>query len=192
MKLIQTSQSFFPCFHFLFFSNNFRFTSHKYVTFEYPKLHRPTYFFWFLLMISRKTGSFLRDSTLMLIYLRHIFVLYRIHQNNPESKSLCYIIPWCLRKRSYRRRAPSYRRHPVKLPSSVIWDKFAYRRLAANFSGIILQKREKLRICRFGTRCTMPPCFSVVNLREIGGGKEARAGKNFSKRAAASAPSWRR
>ena len=31
----------------------------------------------------------------------------------------------------------------------------------------------------------MPLCFSVVNLREIGGRKEARAGKNFSKRAAA-------
>ena len=26
----------------------------------------------------------------------------------------------------------------------------------------------------------MPPCFSVVNLREIGGRKEAQAGKNFS------------
>ena len=31
----------------------------------------------------------------------------------------------------------------------------------------------------------MPPCFSVVNLREIGGRNEAREGKNFSKRAAA-------
>ena len=95
-------------------------------------------------------------------------------------------------RRSYRRRAPSNRRHPVKLPSSVIWDEFAYRRLAANLSGIIVQKREQIRVCRFGARCTMPPCFSVVNLREIGGRKEARAGKNFSKRAAASAPSWRR
>ena len=26
-----------------FFSNNFRFTSYKYVTFRYPKVHRPTY-----------------------------------------------------------------------------------------------------------------------------------------------------
>ena len=115
--------------------------------------------------------------------------LYIIHQNNPVSKSVHYIIPWFLRNRSYRRRAPRYRRHPVKLPSSVIWDKFAYRRLAANLSGIIVQKREQIRVCRFGARRTMPPCFSVVNLREIGGRKEARAGKNFSKRAAASAPS---
>ena len=29
----------FPC----FFPNNFRFTSYKYVTFGYPKVHRPTY-----------------------------------------------------------------------------------------------------------------------------------------------------
>ena len=134
---------------------------------------------------------FLRDSMLMFIYHRHIF-LYIIHQNNPVSKSLRKMIPWFLRNRSYRRRAPSYRRHPIKLPSSVIWDKFAYRRLAANLSGIIVQKREKVRVCRFGTRWTTPPCFSVVNLREIGGREEARAGKNFSKRAAASAPSWRR
>ena len=28
---------------FFFFSNNFRFTSYKYVTFGYPKVHRPTY-----------------------------------------------------------------------------------------------------------------------------------------------------
>ena len=79
----------------------------------------------------------------MFIYHRHIFVLYIIHQNNPVSISLRYIIPWFLRNRSYRRRAPSYRRHTIKLPSSVIWDKFAYRRLAANLSGIIVQKREK-------------------------------------------------
>ena len=110
------------------------------------------------------------------------------------SQSLCAFIidTFLYRNRSYRRRAPSYRRHPVKLPSSVIWDKFAYRRLAANLSGIIVQKREQIRVCRFGAKCTMPPCFSVINLREIGGRKEVRAGKNFSKRAAASAPSWRR
>ena len=30
-------------FFFFFFSNNFRFTSYKYVTFGYPKVHRPTY-----------------------------------------------------------------------------------------------------------------------------------------------------
>ena len=125
----------------------------------------------------------------MFIYHRHIFVLYIIHQNSPVSKSVRYILPGFLRNVSYRRRAPSYRRHPVKLPSSVIWDKFAYRRLAANLSGIIVQKREQIWVCRFGARCTMPPCFSVVNLREIGGRKEARARKNFSKRAAASAPS---
>ena len=47
---------FFPCFFFFFFSNNFRFTSYKYVTFEYPKVHRPTYLIWFLLMISRQTN----------------------------------------------------------------------------------------------------------------------------------------
>ena len=76
----------------------------------------------------------------MFIYHRHIFVSYIIQQNNPVSKSLRYIIPWFLRNRSYRRRAPSYRRHPIKLPSSVIGDKFAYRRLAANLSGIIVQK----------------------------------------------------
>ena len=128
----------------------------------------------------------------MLIYHKNIFVLYIIHQNNPVSKWLCCIIPWFLRNRSYCRRAPSYRRHLIKLPTSVISDKFAYRRLAANLSGIIVQKREKAQICRFGTRCTMPPCqFSGVNLREIGGCNEARAGKNFPKRAAASAPSWR-
>ena len=142
------------------------------------------HFIYFLLSLD----FFLRDSTLMFIYHRHNFVLYIIHPNNPVSKSLRCIIPWFLRNRSYRRRAPSYRRHPIKLPSSVFPDKFAYRRL----SGIIVQKREKVRVCRFGARCTMPPCFCVVNLREIGGRKEARAGKNFSKRAAASAPSWRR
>ena len=86
---------------------------------------------------------FFRDSTLIFIYHRHDFVLYIIHQNNPASKSLRYIIPWFLRNRSYRRRAPSYRRHPIKLPSSVIWDKFAYRRLVANFWAIIVQKRDK-------------------------------------------------
>ena len=79
----------------------------------------------------------------MFIYHRHIFVSYIIQQNNPVSKSLRYIIPWFLRNRSYRRRAPSYRRHPIKLPSSVIWDKFAYRRLAANLSEILLYINEK-------------------------------------------------
>ena len=135
---------------------------------------------------------FLRDNTLMFIYHRQICVLHLIHQNNPVSKSLCCITPWFLRNRSYRRRAPSYRRHSMKLPSSVIGDKLAYRRLAAILSVIIVQKREKVRVYRFGARCTMPPCFPVASLREIGGRKEARAGKNFSKRAAASAPSWRR
>ena len=146
-------------------------------------------FVYFLLSLG---FFFLGDSTLIFIYPRDILVLYIIHQNNPVSKSSRYIIPWFLRNRSYRRRAPSYRRHPIKLPSSVIWDKFAYRRLAANLSGIIVQKREKVRVCRFCARRTIPPCFSVVNFREIGGRKEAREGKNFSKRAAASAPSWQR
>ena len=135
---------------------------------------------------------FLRDSTLMFIYHRHLCVLYIIHQNNQVSKSLCCIIPWFLHNRSYHRRAPGYRRHPMKLPSSVISDKLAYRRLAAILSVIIVLKREKVRVYRYDARCAMPPCFSVANLREIGGRKEARAGKNFSKRAAASAPSWRR
>ena len=144
------------------------------------------YLFCYLLVL------FVRDSTLMFICYRHIRVLYIIHQNNPVSKSLCCIIPWFLRNRSYRRRAPSYRRHPIKLPSSVISDKLAYRCLAAILSVIIVQKREKVRVYCFGAMCTMPPCFSVANLREIGGRKEARTGKNFSKRAAASAPSWRR
>ena len=40
---------------FPFFSNNFRFASYKYVTFEYSIVHRPTYLIWFLLMISRQT-----------------------------------------------------------------------------------------------------------------------------------------
>ena len=35
----------------------------------------------------------------------------------------------------------------------------------------------------------MLSCYSVANLKEIGGRKGARAGKNFSKRAAASVPS---
>ena len=56
MKFIQTCQSFFPVFFCFFFPNNFRFTSYKYVTFEYPKIHRPTYLIWFLLMISRQTN----------------------------------------------------------------------------------------------------------------------------------------
>ena len=47
MKFIQTWQRFsngFPCFCFVFvFQNKFRFTSYKYVTFGYPKVHRPTY-----------------------------------------------------------------------------------------------------------------------------------------------------
>ena len=237
MKFIQAWQRFlngFPCFFFLFvfFSNNFRFTSYKYVTFGYPKVHWPSYLIvisiddlapnrlqiriWYgiLTLINQLTAIdlnmlaricrqqciffvtfrffFFRDSMLMFIYHRHIFVFYIIHQNNPVSKSVRYIIQGFLRNRSYRRRVPSYRRHPVKLPPSVIWDKFAYRRLAANLSGIVVQKREQIRIRRFGARCTMPLCFFVVNLREIGGRKETRAGKNFSKRAAASAPSWRR
>ena len=86
----------------------------------------------------------------------------------------------------------SYRLHPIKLPSSVISDNFAYRRLAANLSGSVVRKQYKVRVCRFGARCTMPPCFSVVNLREIGGPKEAQAGKNFSEASDRVAPSWRR
>ena len=139
---------------------------------------------------------FAEISLLCSFIIHTFFVLYTIHRNNPASKSLR---PWFLRNRSYRRRAPcyrrhapSYRRHPMKLPSSVISDKLAYRRLAANLSEIIVQKREMVQVCRFGARCTMPPCYSVANLREIGGRKEAQAGKNFSKRAAARAPSWRR
>ena len=42
MKFIQTWQRVFPVF-LCFFSNDFRFTSYKYVTFGYPKVHRPTY-----------------------------------------------------------------------------------------------------------------------------------------------------
>ena len=223
------------CFVLFCFSNNFRFTSYKYATCAYPKVHRPTYLIvistddrapyktqiriWYgmftkinhltaidLNMLARiwrqqcilfihlfyLSVLFLRDSTLVFIYHRRIFVLYIIHRINPVSKSLWCIIPWFLHNRSYRRRAPSYRRHPMKLPSSFISDKLAYRRLAVNLSVINVQKREKVRVYRFGARCTMPPCFSVVNLREISGRKEARAGKKFSKRAAASAPSWRR
>ena len=129
--------------------------------------------------------------------------VYIIHQNNPVSKSLRCIITWFLPSRSYRCRAPryrrhasSYRRHPIKLPSSVISDNFASRRIAANLWWIIVQKRENVRVCRFGARCTlpparctMPPCFSVVNSGEIGGRKEARAGKNSLRERP---PSWRR
>ena len=52
MKFIQSWQLFslfffvrlFVClFFFFFFSNNFRFTSNKYITFGHPKVHRPTY-----------------------------------------------------------------------------------------------------------------------------------------------------
>ena len=52
----------------------------------------------------------------------------------------------------YRRHAPSYRRLPIKLPSS---ENFADRRLAANLSKIIVQNRGKVRISRFGARYTM-------------------------------------
>ena len=87
-------------------------------------------------------GFFFSEIARLCSFIIDIF-LYIIHQKNPVSKSLRYIIPWFLRNRSYRRRAPSYRRHPIKLPSSVIWDKLAYRRLAANLSGIIVQKTRK-------------------------------------------------
>ena len=136
--------------------------------------------------------------TLMFIYHRHIFVLYIIHQNNSVSKSLHCIIPWFLRNRSYhrcapryRRHAPSYRRHPIKLPSSVISVNFANRRLAANLSGIIVQKREKVRVCRVGARCTMPPCFSVVNLRDQWSQRSTSRQKR-SMGTATSVPFWRR
>ena len=72
---------------------------------------------------------------LMLIFHRHIFDSYTIHQNNPVSKSLRCIIPWLLRNRNFRRHAPNYRRQPIKLPSSVISDTCTYRRLPANVSG---------------------------------------------------------
>ena len=102
-----------------------------------------------------------------------IFVLYIIRQNNPVSKSLRCMIPWYLRNRNYRRRVlryrrrvPSYRRHRIKLPSSGIPDNFAYRRLAANLSEIIIRKWS------FDARCTMPLSFVVANLREIDGRKK--------------------
>ena len=146
------------------------------------------------------SGSFFSEIARTCSFIIDTFLfLYIIHHNIPVSKSLRCIITWFPRNRGYRRcapryrrHAPSYRPHPIKLPSSVIADNFTYRRLEANLSGIIVQKRERIRFCRFGARCTMPPCFSVVYLREIGGRKEARVGKNFSKRAVASATSWRR
>ena len=134
----------------------------------------------------------LRDNTLMFFYHRHIFVLYIIHQNNPVKKIIMLHNPMVSPQPKLPSSCPELPSSPNELPSSVISDKFAYRRLAPNISGIIVQKRDKVRVNRFGARCTMPPCFSVVNLREIGGLKEARAGKNLSKWAAASAPSWRR
>ena len=36
-------KGFWTVFPVFFFQNNFRFTSYKYVTFGYPKVHRPTY-----------------------------------------------------------------------------------------------------------------------------------------------------
>ena len=56
VKFIQTCQSFFPVFLFVFFQITFDLLLYKYVTFEYPKVHRPTYLIWFLLMISRQTN----------------------------------------------------------------------------------------------------------------------------------------
>ena len=56
----------------------------------------------------------------------------------------------------------SHRRHPVKLPSSIISDNFAYRRFKANVSDIIVQKRVKERACCFEVSCTMPPCLPVA------------------------------
>ena len=91
--------------------------------------------------------------------------VYIIHQNNPVSKSLRYIITWFLPSRSYRCRAPryrrhasSYRRHPIKLPSSVISDNFAYRRIAANLWWIIVQKREKSKSLSFWCKVYPASC----------------------------------
>ena len=50
-------------------------------------------------------------------FIRHIIGLLH-HQNNPVSKSLRCIFPWFRRNRSYRYRAPRYRRHAPELPSS--------------------------------------------------------------------------
>ena len=44
---------------------------------------------------------FFSDTARLCSFIRHIFVLYRIHQNNPVSKSLRCIIPWFLCNRSY-------------------------------------------------------------------------------------------
>ena len=92
--------------------------------------------------------------------------VYIIHQNNPVSKSLRYIITWFLPSRSYRCRAPryrrhasSYRRHPIKLPSSVISDNFAYRRIAANLWWIIVQQ---------GKSEGFDSCDRPSNLTQIG------------------------
>ena len=134
---------------------------------------------------------FSKITRLCLFIIDTFLFLYIIRQNDPASKSQYTLYNPMV---SPQPKLPSScpKLPSVKLPSPVIWDKFAYRRLVANLSGIIVQKREQIRVCRFGARCTMPPCFSVVNLREIGGRKEAQPGKNFSKRVAASAPSWRR
>ena len=77
------------------FPNNVLFTSYKYATFGYPKVHRPTYFFL-------RDSSFIMDTFLF---------LYIVHHNDPVSKSLRCIMTWFLRNRSYRRRALRYRRH---------------------------------------------------------------------------------
>ena len=162
---------------------------------------------WFSVGLTTRTSnhcwcSLLGSATMLIIISGQIKnhhlslghgVLYIIHQNNPVSKSLRCMIPWYLRNRNYRRRVlryrrrvPSYRRHPIKLPSSGIPDNFAYRRLAANLSEIIIRKWD------FDARCTMPLSFVVANLREIDGCTKAGGCKNFSKQVAASAPSWRR
>ena len=69
----------------------------KHVGENLPSANAFCWFFCYLWVL------FIRDSTLMFIY--HWHFLYIIHQKNPVSKSLRYIIPWFLRNRSYRHRA---------------------------------------------------------------------------------------
>ena len=95
----------------------------------------------------------------MFIYHRHIFVLYVIHQNNPVSKSLSCIIPWFLRNRSYRRRAPSYRRHPIKLPSSVIWTNLPTVVLRWILRGLLYKNEKRYESVVLVHHAPPPPVF---------------------------------
>ena len=80
----------------------------------------------------------------------------------------------------YRRRSVSYRRHPMASSEANVVSAFRLPSSRGESFGDYCTKRERVRVCRFGARCTTPSCYSVANLREVGGREEARAGKNLS------------